>query len=111
MIRITIKNLKMEDLEVLRLELDVYNKYVAVHQLNNDFLNSIITFDVVNNLFYLIRSKTDQSKNEYSVSFTITQAAIILKCCSFNRTDRNTYTNHLINKLKIFLDKELRNLV
>lgn len=111
MIRVTVKNLHYKDLEVLQAELDIYNKYVAVKELQKDFLNTIITFDIVNSLYFVLRTKIEQGREQYIVSFSISQAATILKCCNLNRVDRELYTKHVMTKLKIDLDKQLKDLV
>lgn len=111
MIKVTVKNLHYKDLLALQTELDIYNKYVAVKELQNDFLNTIITFDIVNILHFFLRTKIEQGKEQYTVSFSISQAATILKCCNFNRVDRELYTKHVMTKLGIDLDKQLRDLV
>lgn len=111
MIKITVKNLHYKDLLALQTELDIYNKYVAVKELHKDFLNTIITFDIVNSLHFFLRMKIEQGKEEYTVSFSISQAATILKCCNFNRVDRELYIKHVMIKLGIDLDKQLRDLV
>jgi hypothetical protein len=41
----------------------------------------------------------------------ITQAAVILKCCNFNRTDQQEFTNYVITKFKTDLDGQLNNLI
>ncbi|SDX35978.1 hypothetical protein [Flavobacterium degerlachei] len=112
MTKVTLKEkLNFKDLEVLQFELDLFNKYIAIKELHTDFLNTIITFDIVNGLYFFLRMKLEQEKVEYTISFSICQAATILKCCIFNRTDRGLYTKHVMNKLKIDLDKQLRDLV
>ena len=111
MIKVTIKNLNYKDLEVLQSELELFTKYLAVKELTKDFLNTIITFDIANSLYFLLRMKIEQSKIDYTVSFTVSQAATILKCSNFNRTDRDLYTKNVMTKLNIDLDKQLRDLV
>lgn len=112
MIKVTLKEkLNFKDLEVLQSELDLFNKYVAIKELNTDFLNTIITFDIVNGLYFFLRMKIEQGKQDYTISFSVSQAATILKCANFNRTDRGTYTKHVMTKLKIDLDKQLRDIV
>lgn len=111
MIKIKVKQLNWKDLEVLQNELDLYMKYVAVKELTNDFLNTMITFDMVNNLYYLLRNRLEQNNTKYNVSFTVSQAATILKCCHFKRIDRDEFTKHVMTKLEISLDKQLRDLV
>lgn len=112
MTKVTLKEkLNFKDLEVLQFELDLFNKYVAIKELYTDFLNAIITFDVVNGLYFFLRMKIEQGKEEYTISFSVSQAATILKCCNFNRSDRGLYTKHVMNKLKIDLDKQLNDMV
>jgi Leu/Phe-tRNA-protein transferase len=40
----------------------------------------------------------------FTVKISVTQAAVILKCCNFNRTDQQEFTNHVITKFKTDLD-------
>jgi hypothetical protein len=42
---------------------------------------------------------------------SVTQAAVILKCCNFNRTDQQEFTNYVITKFKTDLDGQLNNLI
>ncbi|MFV5702210.1 hypothetical protein ACM55F_10090 [Flavobacterium sp. XS2P12] len=111
MTKVTVKNLHFKDLEVLQIELDIFNKYVAIKELTTDFLNTIITFDIVNSLYFVLRNKIEQSQEVYNISFTVSQAATILKCCNFHRADRDLYTKHVTTKLRIDLDKQLKDLV
>lgn len=111
MIRVKVKNLNFKDLEVLQSELELFVKYLAIKELAKDFLNTIITFDLANNLYFLLRKQIEQGKTDYSVNFTVSQAATILKCCYFNRADRDLYTKHVMTKLSIDLDKQLKDLV
>lgn len=111
MIKVTVKNLNFKDLEVLQSEVELFSKYLAVTALNKDFLNTIISFDISNSLYFLLRMKIEQNKIDYTVSFTVSQAATILKCCNFNRTDRDLYTKHVMTKLNIDLHKQLTDLV
>ena len=111
MIKVQLKKLHFKDLEALQLELDIYNKYVAVRELHIDFLNTIITFDIVNSLYFILRSRIEQGQQDYTISFTVCQAATILKCCNFHRQDRDLFTKHVITKISIDLDKQLRDLV
>jgi hypothetical protein len=39
-------------------------------------------------------------KKYSSVKISVTQAAVILKCCNFNRTDQQEFTNHVLLNLK-----------
>jgi hypothetical protein len=45
----------------------------------------------------------------FKVKISVTQAAVILKCCNFNRTDQQEFTNHVITKFKTDLDGQLDN--
>ncbi len=109
--KVRVKNLHFKDLEVLQLELDIYNKYVAVKELKKDFYNSIITFDIISGLMLILLNRIWKGAERCTISFSTSQAAIILKCCNFNRTDRNTYTKHVMTKLSIDLHKQLTDLV
>jgi hypothetical protein len=47
----------------------------------------------------------------FTVKISVTQAAVILKCCNFNRTDQQKFTNYVITKFKTDLDGQLNNLI
>lgn len=111
MIKVPVKKLHHKDLEILQTELEIYVQYVAGYELKKEFLNSIITFDLAQNLYYIIRNRLEKNGEYHTVYFTASQAAIVLKCCNLNRTDRDEFTKHVMNKLKINLDQQLINLV
>jgi hypothetical protein len=50
-------------------------------------------------------------KKFFTVKISVTQAAVILKCCNFNRTDQQKFTNYVITKFKTDLDGQLNNLI
>lgn len=109
--KVKVKNLYYEDLEALKTELDIYKKYVAVKYLATDFLQTIITFDIVNSLLFMLNTRMWKGAEKQNIIFSASQAAIILKCCNFNRTDRNTYTKHVMTKLSIDIDEKLTSLI
>ncbi len=111
-VEVPIKNLHFKDLQVLIEELDIFTKYAAVTYLATDLLNTVIIFDTIMGLIYKLSVRVANGhKDYYTINFSVTEAAIILKCCNFNRTDRYEYTKHLMSKLKINLDQQLINLV
>jgi hypothetical protein len=68
----------------------------------------------------ILRGKMFQFQVIYQINFkevfftfkiSVTQAAVILKCCNFNRTDQQEFTNHVITKFKTDLDGQLSNLI
>ena len=109
--KITVKELKYEDLEVLQLELELYSQYVMHNCLKTDFLNAIISLDIANNLRYILRNKIEKYTKACSIKFSMTEAATILKCCHTHRGGRNDYTNNLRIKLIFILDQQLKSVV
>lgn len=110
MIKIPIKKLKFRHIEILQRELELFVDHVSNNDLEKDFLNAITSLDIANNLYFILRNKLEQDKRLYGISFTVSQAATILKCCYYNRKER---TDEQQNTMLIFileLDQKLKSL-
>jgi len=105
--KITVKKLKHEHIEVLQQELKHFSYYTAVTSLRTDFLNAITALDIAATLHYVLRNKIEQDKKLYTIGFSLTQAAIILKCCNYKRLERDDYVRNVMTSLVLIIDPQL----
>lgn len=111
MIKITVKELKIQELEVLQNELELYVNYISNYVLKNDFLNAIISLDIANNLYFILRSRIENGRTSTNINFTVSQAATIVKCCKYQRPNRNEYVKNVLLQLSATIDQQLISLV
>ena len=111
MIKIPLKKVKISQIQVLQTELEHYPQYLSLYSLQKDFLNAITALDIANNLYFLLRSKIENGKENCNIHFTVSQAATIIKCCLHSRFERDEYTKNVMLYLNNTLDKALKNIV
>lgn len=110
MIKIPLKKLKYRHIQVLQRELELFVAHVTINDLKSDFLNAITSLDIANNLYFILRNKMEQDKNLYTISFTVSQAAIIMKCCYHIRKERTEEEDNIMLQYAIELDQKLKSL-
>ena len=109
--KVTITKVDFKQLEAIHYELEFFAAYVAKTSLINDFLNAIMILDIAQGLYFFLRNKLENNNTMYTISFSASQAAVILKCCTWTRTERSIYTNNVMLKLSFLLDEQLKALV
>lgn len=109
--KVTITKVDFKQLEAVHYELELFAAYVVRTSLKNDFLNAIMVLDIAQCLFYFLRGKLENENTIYTISFSASQAAVILKCCIWNRTERSTYTKNVMRTLSFLLDEQLNAMV
>jgi hypothetical protein len=109
--KIKVKNLKHSHVLVLQNELLSYSKFIADKLLNKQFLTAITILDIANTLNFLLRNKIESDKQKFSISFSISQAAIIRQCINYeNDKNRDNFTIAVLELLKNQIDPQLLNL-
>lgn len=78
---------------------------------NEDFLNAILTVDIAQRLWIVFRRKVEAERSQFTMTFKINEAVIILKCCHWKRDGRNDYEKHVVEKYKNIIDQQLVNLI
>lgn len=87
--KIQIKKVKRHQLQILQNELIHYTDFVQKSDLKKDFLNAITVIDINTTLYYLLRNRIEKQKQQFNIELTISQAATVMKCCNYNRIERD----------------------
>lgn len=109
--KITIKKLHFKEIQVLQYELELYVTYISDYCIQTDFLNAIISMDIASHLYFILRTKLEQDRIKYSIGFTVSQAATIMKCCNYDRTYRSDYSKNVLRKYSSDIDQQLKSLI
>jgi hypothetical protein len=109
--KITVKKIDFKQLEAIHEELELFSKHIAFSTLKTDFLNAIMSLDISNNLYFKLRNKLENGNFHYTISFTPSEAALILKCSNYKRPERNTYIDNVFTQLSFVLDQQLKSLI
>ncbi|AOZ99610.1 hypothetical protein [Flavobacterium commune] len=109
--KVTITKVDYSQLEAIHFELEMYAKNISPDDLRKDFLNAIMTLDIAHSLFFFLRNKLETDKTQYTISFSASQAAVLLKCCYWTRVQRSPYTANVMLKLSLLLDEQLKAMV
>ena len=111
--QIKLHKVRYDELEVLHDEL---NKYAETSRLgfnfwsNEEFLNAIIAVDIAYALWLKLRKKIESEQGTFLLTFSLSEAVIILKCCVWKRSGRPEYETHVAEKYKRLIDEQLANL-
>lgn len=108
-ITISVKKIRHKELEALQEELKAFIIHLNF-QLKTDFLNAMISIDISGKLFYKFRNKLEYQKEFYTISFSMSEAATILKCCNYDNPDRSVYTRNVLTKFNLDLDQKLKSI-
>lgn len=109
--KVTITKVDFTQLQVIQEELELFAAYEGRTSLKNDFLNTIMTLDIAQSLYFFLRNKLENQNTMYTISFSASQAAVILKCCYWSRRERSNYTANVMLKLSFLLDEQLKAMV
>ncbi len=109
--KVTITKVDFKQLEAVHYELELFATYISNTSLKNDFLNAIMTLDITQTLYFFLRNKLENNNTMYTISFSASQAAVILKCCYWTRSARSPYTANVMLKLSFLLDEQLKAMV
>lgn len=106
--KLTVKEMKCDDIQALQNELRYYAFYVRNNEIGTDFLNAIIALDIENYLYKFLRDKIENFTKVCSLRFSIPEAAVIIKCCLHKRIERNEFDNNIMLKVSTQLDQQLK---
>lgn len=109
--KVTITKVDFKQLESIHCELELFAAHIAETSIKNDFLNAIITLDITQSMYFFLRNKLENNNIMYTISISASQAAVILKCCCWSRSDRSPYTANVMLKLSFLLDEQLKAMV
>lgn len=108
MIKVKVSKLKFTELEVIQEELYYYSIHIRNNDIKKDFLTAITILDINSTLYYLLRNRMEKPQSEHTISFSVSQAATILKCYQHNRIGRPECNENVLRKLSFIIDPILR---
>lgn len=108
--KVVLNNLEREQLEVLQNELQAYSIHLYYVDLKQNFYEAIISLDIINHLYFLLRSRLESEKSKFHLNLKPSEAAVILLCV-LNYTKQDAYTVAFFEKIKELIDKQLKNRV
>jgi len=90
--KITLKKLKIVDIEIIQSELlqFIRNKVDNISHCKDyeKYCNDIIVIDTLQSMFYIFRAKIESKKTDSNITLTPTQSVILLYCCQWERKER-----------------------
>ena len=110
--KVTLTKVKFDELKALQAELELY---ADIQRLGfnfwsiEDFLNALLAVDIAHALWITLRNKIENRKNQYTMTFKISEAAILMKCCYWERKERGGYEKNVCEKYKNIIDQQLKN--
>ena len=111
----TIKFTKVnrDELAVLQSELLHYSNIqrLGLHHWGIDeFLNALIAVDTAHRLWISLRKKLESDSEAFILTFSISEAVIVFKCCYWLRDGRTDYQKLIAGKYKNNIDEQLKSL-
>ena len=77
----------------------------------NEFLNRLLLIDISQRLFYFFRGKTESLKTEFSLSFSISEAIVMMQICDeFGTYLSDEFYQHTLRQAKELIFNEIINL-
>lgn len=112
--KITLKKIKITDLEIIQSELlkFIRNKVDNISNCNDyeKYCNDIIVIDILQSMFYNLRTKIEKPKSLSNIAFTPSQAVILLFCCQWKRNDRTEEQKFTMQTISDLLHEKLINI-
>lgn len=110
---IELKKVEMVDLEVLQQEVQNFLTYKSsnIKATNSDYLDSLLVIDVLQRLYYNFRGKIERTaRNEANLKLQVSDACVLLLCCTFNSSLRNEYDGFVMKKFSRLIHEQLINI-
>jgi len=107
---ITLKKLTHAELEVLQSELHLYSLQQQLglkFWTTEEFLNALTAVDIAMRLWLLLRKKLESDTTYFSVKLKISDAVILFRCCTWQRSERTEYQKLITGKYQRFIDQKL----
>jgi hypothetical protein len=108
--KIKVTKIKYKELEILHRELEYYTNHVAETSLKTDFFNAILLMDILNQLYYSLRNKIESDKDTYQISFSLSEAVLIIKCYCYERPMRSEIAKNYLLQLSSLFDQKIKSL-
>ncbi|CAM3967917.1 hypothetical protein FLCU109888_11465 [Flavobacterium cucumis] len=115
---ISIKKIEIAEVETLQLLLENFvsltNYRIGMYQkCSDEHISNLLILEVSRKLYFSLRNKierTSKNKNLVSINLSITDAIVLLKCCTDKLNNCNDYEKYVQNKFKDLIFKEIINI-
>ena len=112
--KIVLKKIKKENIVIIQSELlkFIRHKVDTISHCNDyeKYCNDIIVIDVLQSMFYILRTKIESPKEVLNISLSPSQSVILLFCCQWKRDDRTQEQKFAMQTISDILHKRLVNI-
>ncbi len=114
---VKLHNVSSDEIHALQTEINEYQNHVqkslSAIVNYNDFLNAITTFDIAFRLWFLFRTRIEkvEKKKGFTISFRVSEAAVLQKVCTFNNPLSGHYEINVKEKYKLLIDQQLKSML
>ena len=108
--KVTLKKVSREQLAILQRELQLYSINIHYHELKDNFLDAIILMDIINSMYYVLRSKIESYRSSFTINLPIHQAGVVLKCV-LKHENNDSYAIAFLETVKTSIDQQLKSIV
>lgn len=112
--KVTIKKIKIVDLEIIQFELLELIRYTVAHISDEkdyqSYCHAIIVIDTLQGMFYIFRTKRESQKQVSNLTLTPTKAVILHLCCLWKREERTQEQRITMQLLSDELHQKLINI-
>lgn len=114
MTQVKLTQVSLDEVKVLQNELQLFGEWQKLgfnYWSNEDFYNAIATVDVALRMYFFLRTRIESGKSKFTISFKISDAVVILKCCHWRRSERNDYEKIITLKYQDIIDQKLKSII
>ncbi|MBP4139185.1 hypothetical protein [Flavobacterium geliluteum] len=112
--KITLKKIKIVDIEIIQSELlkFIREKVDNISNCNDyqKYCNDIIVIDTLQSMFFIFRTKIESKKLVTNIILTPTQSVILLFCCQWEREQRTESQRFVMQTTSDLLHEKLVNI-
>ncbi len=108
--KIKLNQLTRDQLEVLQNELQKYSIDVFYIDCKNNFIDAIISLDIIYSLYFILRNRLESHRLLFNINLKPSEAAVILKCI-LKTSNKDPFTVAFFENIKELIDKQLKAIV
>lgn len=112
--KVKLTNVTLDEVLVLQNELEAFTEW---HKMgfqfwsSEDFFNAIAMVDCATRLYFFLRTRVESDKQKFTMSFFLSDAVVLLKCCHWQRSERGVYETNVALKYQNIIDQQLKSTV
>lgn len=109
--KIIVKKISFQELEVIQMELELIARFASYKGIEPDTLNMLIAIDIAKKLYYKLQNKIQNRNDSYRISFSISEAALIVKYYKLQIHNFTDYNETILRKFCHNFDQQLKSLI